>query len=373
MARQNPLHRLQQLGQSVWLDYIERGFIADGRLARVIEENGVNGLTSNPAIFYQAIAQHDAYARAIAAMARDGLAAHEIYEALVIQDIRAAADALAGVHERTGGRDGYVSLEVSPHFARDAEGTFWEAKRLWALVDRRNLMIKVPGTVEGMTAVQRLTAAAINVNVTLLFSVERYELAAEAFTAGLEQRVAANESVAGIASVASFFLSRIDALVDQRIESSAEPRAQGLRGQCAIACARLAYEHFQVRTQTPRWRSLSSRGARPQRLLWASTGTKNPASYSDVKYVDALIGPDTITTLPVETFIDYRDHGDPALRLQDAGSATNAHELVRGLVALGIDINLVARHLEEEGIRKFIEPYEATLVALRGRVAKLAS
>jgi transaldolase len=180
--------------------------------------------------------------------------------------------------------------------------------------------------------------------------------------------MAANESVAGIASVASFFLSRIDTLVDQRLDSSAQASAQGLRGQCAIACARLAYEHSRVRTQTPRWRSLSSRGARPQRLLWASTGTKDP-TYSDVKYVDALIGPDTVTTLPMETLIGYRDHGDPALRLQDTAGVTNAREVIRRLATAGIDMDSVARQLEEEGIRKFIEPYEATLVALRGSTA----
>jgi transaldolase len=371
MTRSNPLHRLEQLGQSVWLDYIDRGFVDGGELARVIDEDGVSGLTSNPAIFHKAITEHPEYERAIAALARDGLAAHEIYETLIIEDIRKAADALAGIHERTHSRDGFVSLEVAPSFARDAEGTYWEAKRLWALVDRKNLMIKVPGTAEAVPVIRRLTADAINVNVTLLFGVERYDLVAEAFIEGLEQRVALNQSVAGIASVASFFLSRIDILVDQLLESSGAAGARALQGKCAVASARGAYEHFRVRAGAPRWRSLLSRGARPQRLLWASTGTKNPA-YSDVKYVDALIGPDTVTTLPVETLIAYRDHGDPALRLQEEGAESEVYprELTRQLAAAGIDLDAVVQRLEEEGIRKFIEPFEATLAALRTRLGK---
>lgn len=370
MTRSDSLHRLQQLGQSVWLDYIERGFLASGELATVIGENGVSGLTSNPAIFYKAIVEHGEYEPAIAALARDGLAAHEIYEALVVEDIRKAADALAGVYRQTHGRDGFVSLEVAPHLARDAEGTYGEAKRLWALVDRPNLMIKVPGTAEAVPVVQRLTAEAINVNVTLLFSVERYDLVAEAFMAGLEQRLALNESVAGIASVASFFLSRIDTLVDRLLESSGAAEARMLQGRCAVAGARRAYEHFRGRTETPRWRSLASRGALPQRLLWASTGTKNPA-YSDVKYVDALIGPDTVTTLPVETLVAYRDHGDPALRLRQEGMDQDVSfaEHIRELATVGIDFDAVAQRLEEEGIRKFVEPFEASLAALRTRCA----
>lgn len=371
MTRYNPLHRLQQLGQSVWLDYIERGFVTSGELATVIAEDGVSGITSNPAIFYKALTEHGDYVPSIRALARDGLAAHEIYETLTVEDIRGAADALAGVYEQTHGRDGFVSLEVAPTFARDAEGTYWEAKRLWALVNRRNLMIKVPGTAEAIPVIQRLTADAINVNVTLLFSVERYDLVAEAFIAGLEQRVASNQPVGGIASVASFFLSRIDTLVDKLLESSADPVAIALQGQCAIASARVAYEHFRAGAAAARWRSLASRGAQPQRLLWASTGTKNPA-YSDVKYVDALIGPETVTTLPVETLIDYRDHGDPALRLQDEepDKGPNARQLIRQLAAAGIDLDSVARRLEEEGIQKFIEPFEATLAALRARLDK---
>lgn len=371
VPRSNPLHRLEQLGQSVWLDYIDRGFVNSGELARVIDGEGVTGLTSNPAIFHKAITEHGEYEQAIAAFARDGLAAHEIYEALIVEDIRMAADALAGIHERTDGRDGFVSLEVAPGFARDAEGTYWEAKRLWALVDRPNLMIKVPGTAAAVPVIQRLTADAINVNVTLLFSVARYDLVAEAFAAGLERRVALNQSVAGIASVASFFLSRIDTLVDQLLESSGACGARALQGQCAIASARRAYEQFRVRTESARWRALASRGVRPQRLLWASTGTKNPA-YSDVKYVDALIGPDTITTLPLETLMAYRDHGDPALRLRQEGTGDAAHcgELIRQLAAMGIDFDSVAQRLEEEGIRKFIEPFDATVAMLRTRLGK---
>lgn len=372
MTHQNPLRRLQQLGQSLWLDYIERGFVTSGALANLINDDGVSGLTSNPAIFYKAITEHREYAEAIGELARSKLAAHEIYEALVIEDIRKAADALTDIYDRTGGRDGFVSLEVSPRFARDTEGTYWEAKRLWALVNRKNLMIKIPGTREGIPAVRCLTAEAININVTLLFSVERYAAVADAFATGLEQRVTMNQPVDGIASVASFFLSRIDTLVDQRLESSGEASAKVLRGQCATACARLAYGHFLSRLATTRWRSLSDRGARPQRLLWASTATKNP-DYSDVKYVDALIGLDTITTLPLETLVAYRDHGDPALRLptDPADEGADAHRTIRRLAAAGIDFDSLASQLEEEGIRKFVDPLEATLVALRTRLSEL--
>lgn len=370
VTQQNPLRRLQQLGQSVWLDYLERGYVTGGGLAKAITDDGVTGLTSNPAIFHRAITEHREYDSAISAMACHGLAAHEILEALIIEDIRNAADLFADAYDRTGGRDGLVSLEVSPHFARDTEGTYWEAKRLWTLVNRKNLMIKVPGTVEALPAIRSLTAEAINVNVTLLFSVERYTAVSDAFIAGLEQRAASRKPLADIASVASFFLSRIDTLVDQRLESCGDAEAKMLRGQCAIACAQLAYARFRSLMQDTRWHSLMGRGARPQRLLWASTGNKNP-SYGDVKYVDALIGPDTITTLPLETLAAYRDHGHPTLGLPLGSSgdhASKAEELIRRLAAAGIDFDSIAQQLEDEGIRKFIDPWEATLAALRMRL-----
>jgi transaldolase len=364
----NPLHRLSELGQSVWLDYIDRGLLESGALARMVADDAVSGVTSNPAIFHQAITGGKHYDAAIAELAQAGLAAHEIYEALVVDDVRRAADDLAAVYRRTNGRDGYVSLEVSPRLAHDEEGTFWEAKRLAALVDRSNLMIKVPGTAEGVRAVRRLIAAGLNVNVTLLFSVDRYAEVAEAYLQGLEERIAVGESTKAVVSVASFFLSRIDTLVDRHLEIHAGETAQALRGEAAVAFAKLAYRIYRSQVDTARWRSLAQRGAQPQRLLWASTGTKNPA-YSDVKYVDALVGRDTITTLPLETLSAYRDHGDPAPRLEGAGR--DPDEVLARLAEFGVDAAFVRERLEADGVRKFVEPLEATLATLRSRIAEL--
>lgn len=373
MRTSNPLRRLTELGQSVWLDYIERGFVQSGDLARLIEDDSVSGLTSNPAIFQKAIAG-GRYDDAVAALARDRLEAHEIHEALVIDDIRAAADVLAPVYARSQRRDGYVSLEVTPHLAHDEEGSVAEAKRLAALVNRPNLMVKVPGTAEGVPAIRRLTAAGLNINVTLLFSVERYAAAADAYVRGLEERAAAGQPIDGVASVASFFISRIDTLVDERLGSHADADLPALRGQSAIAFARLAYQRHRQQLEDDRWRKLAERGARPQRLLWASTGTKNPA-YSDVKYVEALVARDTITTLPVETLIAYRDHGDPAPRLEQGfeGQAEEAAEIMRRLTEAGLPPATIAAELEADGVRKFIEPHDETLAALRERIAKVRS
>lgn len=372
MATPSALCRLTQLGQSVWLDYIERGFVKGGDLARLIAEDCVSGLTSNPAIFQKAFAEGRLYQEEIHKLAREGLDAHEIHEALVIEDIRDAADVLAAVHDRTAGIDGYVSLEVSPHLAGDAVGTISEAKRLWALVDRRNLMIKVPGTIAGLIAIRRLIADGINVNVTLLFSVERYTHVLEQFISGLEDRVAAGQDSFSVASVASFFLSRIDTIIDARIDAQGNPELAPLRGQFALACAHAAYHHYRSVVSSSRWHHLVARGARPQRLLWASTGTKDPA-YSDVKYVEALIAPETITTLPPETLVAYRDHGKPAVRLTPESIAVAAGELDRllhRLAAAGIDWSSIAHELEEQGIRKFIEPHDAALAALQAKIAE---
>ena len=369
---QNPLQKLPSLGQSVWLDFIERDFVRSGRLAALIREDGVSGVTSNPAIFHKAIGEHAIYRETIDAMARQGLAAHEIHEALMIEDIRDAADALRDVFQRTQGRDGFVSLEVSPRFARDTEGTYWEAERLWALTNRPNLMIKVPGTQEGVPAIRRLIGAGINVNVTLLFTLERYEAVAAAFIEGLSERAARQSSVANVASVASFFLSRIDGAIDPQLDVVGTAAAKALRGECAIACARAAYRHYQAILAGSRWRALQASGARPQRLLWASTGTKD-AAYSDVKYVESLVCPDTVTTMPPETLIAYRDHGHAMP--WSSGSSEDAHlsvqRLARELADAGIDWQAVAQQLEEDGIRKFVQPHEATLALLRERVAAL--
>ncbi len=363
-ALSNPLLQLRALGQSVWLDFIRRALLEDGTLARLIAEDGLAGLTSNPAIFHQAIAEHGDYDGAIASLARDGADAVTIYETLAMADICAAADALAPVHAQSGGRDGYVSLEVSPHLAHDADATVSEALRLWRHVGRQNLMIKVPATPAGLIAIRRLVAAGISVNVTLLFSVARYRETAEAYLSGLEDRAAANQALDNVASVASFFLSRIDTQVDHQLDALATPEARALRGHAAIACARLAYQEYLGLIASPRWQALAGRGARSQRLLWASTGTKDPA-YRDVYYVEPLIGRDTVTTLPPDTLEAFRGHGRAAARLEE--DVEGAHALPGCLAALGIDLAAVAASLESEGIAKFIAPHDRLISHLAQR------
>lgn len=368
MTSANPVSRLAELNQSVWVDYIERGFTRSGGLARIIDADRVSGLTSNPAIFQKAIAEHDTYSEAIRSLARAGQTAEQVHEALMIEDIRAAADLLAPTYARTDGRDGYVSLEVSPHLARDGEQTFAEAKRLWALVDRENLMIKVPGTIEGVPVVQRLIAAGINVNVTLLFSVERYAAVAEAFLAGLEERARAGQPLRRVASVASFFLSRIDTLLDPKIDAAEDAQVRALRGEFALACAREAYAHYRSIVAGARWQKLAALGAESQRLLWASTSTKDPA-YSDVKYVEGLVLPDTVTTLPPETLAAYRDHGNPVLQRGD-GPVRFADALM-ALQRLGLTWTDVERQLEHEGLEKFVAPHDAILATLSKQLTEL--
>lgn len=366
----NPLLQLRALGQSVWLDYIRRSLLEDGTLARLIADDGLAGLTSNPAIFHQAIAEHGDYDDAIASLARDGADATAIYEALAVTDVRGAADALAPVYAQSGRRDGYVSLEVSPHRAHDADATVAEALRLWQRVDRPNLMIKVPATAAGLIAIRRLVAAGVSVNVTLLFSIARYREAAEAFISGLEDRAATGEAINNIASVASFFLSRIDSQVDRRLDALATPEARALRGRAAIASARLAYQAYLGLIDTPRWLALAERGAQSQRLLWASTGTKDPA-YRDVCYVEPLIGPDTVTTLPPETLDAFRDHGRAVACLEK--DEDDARAVPGQLAALGIELKEIACNLEDEGIRKFVEPYDRLLDHLARRIGAFGS
>jgi transaldolase len=370
MSEINPLRRLAGLGQSVWLDFIERGFIRQGDLRRLIKEDAVSGVTSNPAIFQKAMAENQSYEESIARELQGGHSVAQIHEALIIEDITAAADELKSVYKQTHGRDGFVSLEVSPLLARDTEGTYQEAKQLWARVDRENLMIKVPGTAQGVSAIRRLIADGININVTLLFSVERYVEVHEAYLQGLEDRVRRNEPIDRIASVASFFLSRIDTLLDPKLKNASDSQTKRLTGECALVCARAAYARFCETVGSARWKALARRGAKPQRLLWASTGTKNP-NYSDVKYVEALIGPDTVTTLPPETLDAYRDHGEPAARLEcskdhDTAMAAMQVQLQRA----GIDWHSIAKELEEDGIKKFVAPHEAILATLTERIAR---
>jgi len=363
----NPLRELENLGQAIWIDFIQRGSIFSGDLQKWIEEDGITGVTSNPSIFEKGITGSRDYDGAILASARSGKSALQIYESLVVEDIQRAADLFRPVYDRLEGRDGYVSLEVSPHLARDTSGTVAEARRLWRAVDRPNVMIKVPGTEEGLPAIQQLIGEGINVNITLLFSLSRYRRVVEAFLGGLQIRERSGQPVGKVASVASFFLSRIDVLLDPLLdkkvrEGGPDARlASGLIGQVAIASAKLAYTIQREVFAEGKFRSLNEKGARPQRLLWASTSTKNPA-YPDVIYVDSLIGPETVNTLPLETLEAYRDHGHPALRLQNGVDA--AVGVLAGLKAVGIDLDDATTRLEREGIEKFVKSYDLLLDTL---------
>ena len=366
----NKLRNLEALGQSLWLDYIERNLLTDGEMERLIRDDGISGVTSNPAIFEKAIAQHAEYDAGIAELGCRGLAAQNIYEELAVEDVRLAADLLRGVYERSGRRDGYVSLEVSPHLAGDTIATVAEAQRLWGRVARPNLMIKVPATRAGLPAVRQLIAAGININATLLFGVARYREVAENYIAGLEERLVNGGALDHVASVASFFLSRIDTMVDQYLDQDKRVQASKLRGHTAIACARMAYQEYKRLAGDARWQSLAAHGARTQRLLWASTSTKDP-SYHDVMYVEALIGQDTVNTLPPETLAAYRDHGDPGLYLEE--HLDTAYALPGQLAALGLDLDAASDELEHQGVQKFIEPYDKLLATLARRTTELTS
>jgi len=359
---------LADLGQSLWLDFIQRGLLTSGRLRDLIEGDDLRGVTSNPAIFEKAIDGSTDYDSAIEVLAKAGKTPDEIYSALTVEDIRDAADAFRPVYDRLGGRDGFASLEVSPHLAYDTEGTIAEARRLWSQLSRPNVFIKIPGTREGLPAIKSCISQGINVNVTLLFGLPRYREVAETFIAGLEDRAKRKGPLDRVASVASFFLSRIDVLVDRMLEEVAGGRAADaelagrLRGQTAIGSAKLAYQIYQEIFRSERFRPLAARGARPQRVLWASTSTKNPA-YSDVKYVEALIGKETVNTVPLETLEAYRDHGDPRARLEE--DVGEARLVLNALGALGIDIDHVTQQLEDEGVEKFVKPYDRLMNALR--------
>ena len=374
----NRLKALGQYGQSVWLDYIRRQIITNGELQRMVDEDGLAGVTSNPSIFEKAIAGSSDYTDALAALVAAGLSEPKaLYEALAIEDIQRAADILPPVYQRTRGRDGYVSLEVAPTLAHDGPGTLEEARRLWAAVGRENLMIKVPGTLEGIPAVQQLIAEGINVNVTLLFSLDMYERVAGAYVAGLDARSAAGGDVSKVASVASFFVSRIDGVIDQKLAEKAaaaagdedRQRLRGLAGKAAIASARLAYHRYLHLFRTPHWLALAARGAQTQRLLWASTSTKNPA-YRDVLYVEELIGPDTVNTIPPATFDAFRDHGELRASLEE--SPEEAARVLRSLEAAGISIREVTDRLLEDGAQLFVNAFTTLLRAVADRRTALS-
>jgi transaldolase len=369
----NPLRELERYGQSVWYDSLRRGLIVSGELERYVRDDGLKGLTTNPAIYEKAIGSTRDYDAQLAALLpRRELDAKAIYEELAIADIRAAADLLRPVYDAASRRDGYVSLEVSPVAARDPSATLAEARRLWRALDRENVMIKVPGTPEALPAIRRLLAEGVNVNVTLLFSRAAYRDVANAHLAALEERAGRGEDVSRVASVASFFVSRIDTAVDARLDAIAASeapeatrrRARALRGRIAIANAKLAYQDWLALVATPRWQRLREAGAMPQRLLWASTSTKDP-SYRDVFYVEELIGAETVDTVPPATFDAFRDHGRVAPTLE--AGVEDARVAIAELAALGVSLDDVTERLLEDGVRLFAEPFGKLLATIEAR------
>ena len=367
MHARNPLGRLGELGQSVWYDYITRDLLTSGRLHRLIREDGLRGMTSNPTIFEKAIAGSQLYDEDIRRLNEQGKSPADIFETIAVADVQAACDAFAPLYLESGKRDGFVSLEVSPRLAQDSEATLQEARRLWKALSRPNAMIKIPGTRGGLSAIAQAIAAGMNVNVTLLFSVERYAEVIEAFLRGLESRVERRLPIDSIASVASFFVSRVDGRIDPQLDHRAE---SGLRGKIAIANAAVAYRTFRESQSTERWARLADAGARAQRPLWASTSTKDP-HYPDIYYVEALVAPDTVNTVPPETLDAYRDHGRPAVRIDETIAAAPAQ--LTALRNAGIDLSAVTRELEEDGVAKFAASYASVLSGIEAKAGTLAT
>ncbi len=364
----NPLLKLGQLGQSLWYDYITRDLMASGELSQLIMKDGLRGMTSNPTIFEKAIAGSRLYDDDIRRLSEQGRTAGQIFEALSVADVQGACDAFLPLYGHSNRADGFVSLEVSPTLANDSDGTIQEARRLWEAVARPNAMIKIPGTRAGLPAITRCIAEGINVNVTLLFSIERYAEVVEAFLAGMEARLEDDLPIQDVASVASFFVSRVDGKVDPLLDKL--PRAAALRSTIAIANAAVAYSIFERTLETRRWQRLAHAGARPQRPLWASTSTKDPR-LPDVYYVEALVAPQTVNTLPPETFAAYRDHGEPAVRIYE--SVATAPARLDALRAAGIDLTAITRELEEEGVAKFAASHAAVLAGIDAKTGALAS
>ena len=365
----NPLLQLLEVGQSVWLDFLDRKFLTDGSLQKLIKNDGLRGLTSNPSIFEKAIAQGGDYdAELQLLLQQEDHPALDLYERLAVSDIQTAADLFRPVYDRLGGLDGYASIEVSPRHALDTEATILEAQRLWRAVDRPNVMIKVPATAPGLRAIRHLIGEGINVNVTLLFGIDMYLAVAEAHLSGLEALRARGGDVTAVHGVASFFVSRIDAKIDKAIDArltSATGEAAGtlrrLRGRVAIANAKVAYQHYLDLVATPRWRTLASLGASPQRLLWASTGTKN-SDYPDTLYIDELIGPDTISTMPPKTLDAFREHGSVRARL--AQNIDGAKATLAEAEALGLNLRAITDQLTLDGVEQFERSLESSLAAI---------
>lgn len=357
----NPLQSLTAFGQSVWVDFLSRELLNSGEFARLLREDGVTGVTTNPSIFEKAVSGSDIYDQRIMSLSGSGLTATEIVRSLNTADVIAAADLLKPVYQHSGGQDGFVSIEVSPHHANNPSATLRAARRLWKAIDRPNLLIKIPATRTCLPAIRQLLVEGININVTLLFGVGRYEEVAEIYLQAMEDRHAAGLPLDKVTSVASFFVSRIDSMLDPMLaqraagDKSGAATVDALRGKGAIACAKLVYLQSRKAFSSPRFRTLSEHGAREQRLVWASTSTKNP-SYPDTKYIDPLIGAGTITTMPPETLDAYRNHGvpDTTLPLGTSEAAITLRELQRH----GIDMQHVAERLESEGLQKFAAAYD---------------
>jgi transaldolase len=368
----NPLRQLENFGQSVWLDYIRRHLLLSPEFRHLIEEDGLKGMTSNPTIFEKAIGGSNDYDGQFAELVQAQKGVDELYEALTTDDIKRAADALRSVYDSTDGRDGFVSFEVSPQLANDTKGTIAAAHRYFEMIGRPNLMVKVPATPAGLPAIEQLISEGHNINITLMFSLKHYEAVAEAYIRGLEKRAQAGQPLNRVASVASVFVSRVETLVDKRLEEKLKPAPNeaiaALRGTAAVANAKLIYQRFKEVFGGERFKQLRAKGARVQRPLWASTGTKNPA-YSDVKYVEELIGPDTVNTMPPATMDAFRDHGKPRQTLEQG--LTEASETARRLSDAGIDLIRVGEELQQEGVESFAQSFANLMATIEKRRAAL--
>src|SRR5438034_477455 len=374
----NPLLQLKSYGQSVWYDTVDRAQLDNGLFKRMVDEDGIVGVTSNPTIFQKSISHGDAYDEQITQLIREGKSTNEIYESLAIRDIRTVADMMLPIYERAKQQDGFVSLEVSPDLAHDTDATLAEARRFWKMVDRPNLMIKIPATPEGLPAVRQTLAEGLNINITLIFSIEDYRKVADAFISALKDRNAEGKDISHIASVASFFVSRVDTLVDQLLEdkikassdSAEQQKLKSLEGKAAIANARLVYRDFKHIFHSPRFETLKHSGAHVQRPLWASTSTKNPA-YRDVLYAEELVGPDTVDTMPLETIENFRDHGKVRRSVED--NIQQAKDELEELEKVGIHYDQVTKQLQDEGVQKFADSFHELFKGIESKKQNIQS
>jgi transaldolase len=374
----NPLLQLKTQGQSVWYDTVDRAQLYNGLFKRLVDEDGIVGVTSNPTIFQKSISQGDAYDEQMTQLIQEGKSTGEIYEALAMRDIRTVADMMLPIYERANRQDGFVSLEVSPDLAHDTEATLSEARRLWKMGDRPNLMIKIPATPEGLPAVRQTLLEGMNINITLIFSIDDYHKVVDAYISALEERIAEGKDIGHIASVASFFVSRVDTLVDQLLEnkmkassdSAEQEKLKSLEGKAAIANARLVYQDFKRIFHSPRFETLKHSGAHVQRPLWASTSTKNPA-YRDVLYAEELIGPDTVDTMPLETIENFRDHGNVRMSVED--NIQQARDELAELETIGIHYDQVTKQLQDEGVQKFADSFHELFKGIESKKQTIQS